>query len=352
MENKYYDYSWIKNKKKLDLDNEIPAIYLISSNRTSGKTTGGLKLCLEDFIESGKKIILLFRYQYELSSAASLFDDVLSIYKFGKEMVVKSHAGGLFYEIFIDEKSCGFSIALSNPDSLKKYSPIFKDCQNIFMDEFSTESGRYLPDEIGKFQSILMTISRGGGEQSRYMRVIMCSNFVTLMNPYFVFFNIHTRVNKNTHFLRGHGWIAHFDENEHASTAVKENRLFAAFSNSTYMKYSTENIYLHDNLQFVEKMDGKFKRVCVIREEKFDIIIEHFFNSGLLHCRKVKTRQNDKVTYTGNVNVHDTTTVLINRNTWICKTLIEFYNKGLLRFSDFETKSVIFSILGIAFFDK
>jgi hypothetical protein len=168
----YYNPKHILSMK--DLDGDEPTIYMVTTNRSAGKTTAFLKKSLVDFKKSGAQTVLLYRYQYELSAAGDIFKDVLALnFELGIDMKVKSCASGLFYQLFLDDKPFGFSVALSNPDSLKKYSPVFADVQHIIFDEFQSEKGNYLPKEIEKFQSIYLTIARGGGAQSRDVKVLI-----------------------------------------------------------------------------------------------------------------------------------------------------------------------------------
>ena len=168
------------NPKKIlsikDLDNETPSIYIITTNRSAGKTTSFLKKSLEDYKENKSQVVLMYRYKYELKASADIYKDVLTLYPdLGVEMKCVPHADGLYYELFLDNESFGYAVSLANPDALKKYSPIFSKVKQIIFDEFQTETGKYLPKEIKKFQSLYLTIARGGGKQSRKVFCFRCS---------------------------------------------------------------------------------------------------------------------------------------------------------------------------------
>ena len=60
-----------------DLENIKPAIYLINTNRSAGKTFSFLKKSLEDFKKDGSQVALLYRHSYELNSCADIYSDVL-----------------------------------------------------------------------------------------------------------------------------------------------------------------------------------------------------------------------------------------------------------------------------------
>ena len=109
-----------------DLNGEKPSIYIITSNRSAGKTTAFLIESLKLFKNMNKKTILLYRYSYEIVACCEIYKDVLHLYdEYGEEMTSKSRANGLFYEMFLDGESFGFALSLNNPDSIKKYSPLF-----------------------------------------------------------------------------------------------------------------------------------------------------------------------------------------------------------------------------------
>ena len=65
-----------------------------------------LKKALHDFKKTGAKLVLIYRYTYELNSCADIFKDVLKLYpEYGETMQGASHAKGLFYELFLDKES-------------------------------------------------------------------------------------------------------------------------------------------------------------------------------------------------------------------------------------------------------
>ncbi len=71
MNAKYYDGTNLLNMK--DIDNKAPEIYIVTTNRTGGKTTYFNRLCINRFLKQAKKFCLLYRYQYELEQVAEKF---------------------------------------------------------------------------------------------------------------------------------------------------------------------------------------------------------------------------------------------------------------------------------------
>ena len=343
----YYNPSKILNMK--DLEGKKPSIYIITSNRSSGKTTAFLLKSLREFKKNGSQIVLLYRYSYELKGCSSIFKDVLELYKneeLGEEMTSVPHAKGLFYELLLDKESFGYAVSLSNPDALKKYSPIFAKVNYIIMDEFQSETGKYLPKEIKKFQSLYVTIARGGGKQSRDVNVILLGNLVSIMNPYFIQFGIHKRLKPDTKFMRGNGWVAEFGFNESASNSIKENGFFRAFADDDYMKYSTEKKYLIDANTFIQKVGGRQRYICTIVFEGEKYGVRECYDEGCIYV----SRKYDKSCLTViafKPSDHTQNTVMLNHYSNIWKVIKDAFNNSYLRFDDIKTKSAIYDILAI-----
>ena len=142
----YYDGTKILSMN--DLDGLKPEIYMITTNRTGGKTTFFGRLFVKKFIEKREKFALLFRFNYELENVEEkFFKDIGSLFFRGYTMTSKKISGGIGRELFLhrpncDEddlgESCGYAIALNQSDQVKKNSHLFSDVQRIMFDEFQS----------------------------------------------------------------------------------------------------------------------------------------------------------------------------------------------------------------------
>lgn len=330
-----------------DLNGEKPSIYIITSNRSAGKTTAFLIESLKLFKNMNKKTILLYRYSYEIVACCEIYKDVLHLYnEYGEEMTSKSRANGLFYEMFLDGESFGFALSLNNPDSIKKYSPLFADVEMVIFDEYQTESGKYLKNEIQKMQSICLSIMRGGGHQSRYVQIVLLGNNVTLMNPYFINFGIYNRLRNDTKFMRGIGWVAEFHFNQSASKSIQNNAFAKAFSDSSYIDYSSQNCYLVDSECFLDKPKGKNKYLFTILHDGESFGVRDFYEDGFIYVsNKIDTKCKTVVTF--KANNHTQNTIMLNHYSYIWQNIRDAYNGGFLRFDNIKSKSAIFDILAI-----
>ena len=342
---KYYDPSIILNKK--DLDKKRPNLFIISTNRSAGKTTSWLKESLDRFKNTGKKTAILYRQKYECQGANLIYTDVLKIYpEYGTEMTIQRQVDGLFYELFLDNESFGYALPLNMPDQLKKYSPMFADVGLILFDEFQTEAGRYLPKEPQKLQALVLTIARGGGKQARNVDCVLLGNLVSMMNPYFIYFGIYKRFKKDTKFIRGHGWIAEISFNESSAKAIKETGIGRAFAEDEYMKYSTDNEWLINSDEFIEKPTGRSVYICTIKYDNKNYGVREYYDMGYL-CVSQKYDPDCKRLMTFKASDHTQNSMMLGRNCFLWKNIRDAFNNGYLRFSDVESKEIILEILAV-----
>lgn len=342
---KYYSLDAIKKKK--DLEGKEPSIYLICSNRSAGKTTAVLKESLENFKKNKKQTVLIYRYKYELSSANLIYTGVLNMYKeYGEEMTTQSCAEGLFYTLLLDGEPFGYAISMSNIDSLKKYSPLFGLVNMAIFDEFMKEDDKYLSNETEKLQSILVTISRGGGYQARDIKLYMLGNMVSILNPYFITFGIHKRLKSDTHFMRGIGWVAEFGFNKSAQDEIQGTGFYRAFQKESYMEYMTENRYLNDNYSFIGKPKGKSKYFATIKHNNKFYGVYEFYELNILFI-STKVDKSCRNVITLNANEHSANTLMLSRSSYTIQVISECFKQGAILFEDLECKNAIFDILAL-----
>lgn len=350
----YYSLYQIYQKK--DLKGNKPGIFIITGNRTAGKTTAVLLQLLEEFKETGKRFIIMYRQRYELIDSSKQFADCLNLYpEFGHAMIDKSIVGGMMREYWLYPQhdsdhpvSCGYGIFLKNPDVIKKYSAMFADCWNILFDEFQTETGKYLENELDKFQSVYMSVSRGGGNQSRGVNVYLLSNDVTLMNPYFIRFGIHKRLKKDTRFIRGDGWIFQYEVNRSAIEALEKNAVNVAFKDTGYSKYSRGIGQLYATSSFISKIPSVSRYIFTIKFNDKEYGVRECVDDGILHISS-RVEPNCLTTLVYKQSDYNENNKLMVKNSIVWKRLKMSYEANILRFDDIATKNDIFDILGVEF---
>lgn len=346
---KYYDGTKLLSIK--DINGNTPEIFMCTTNRTGGKTTYFNRLVINRFINKQEKFCLIYRFNYELDNIADKFFKVIGNLFF-QDYTCKAErkANGIYYELFLNKcgeskfNSCGYAISLNSADQIKKYSHLFSDVKSMIFDEFQSESNHYCSDEIKKFLSVHTSIARGNGEQVRYVPVYMLSNTVSIINPYYTEMNISSRLNENTKFLRGNGFVLEQGFVESASKAQKESGFNQAFSSNKYMSYSSECVYLDDNKAFLEKPTGFSRYVATLAYNGKEYAIREFTEIGIIYCDdKPDTSYKNKLSVT--TEDHNINYVMLKRNFAFIDSLRFFFEKGCFRFKDLRCKEVIMKAL-------
>lgn len=339
----YYDGT--KLLSMLDINGDKPEIYLCTSNRTAGKTTYFNRLVTKKFLNEGSKFMLVYRFNYELDEVAeTFFKDIKSLFFPNYEMTSKKRSKGIFYELFINEKPCGYAVALNNADQIKKKSHLFSDVDRMLLDEFQSENNHYCSDEVNKLISIHTSVARGQGEQVRYVPLYMLSNPVTILNPYYVSMGISTRLKDDTKFLKGNGFVLEQGFNLGASESQKESGFNKAFSKSKYVAYASEAIYLNDSKAFIEKPIGKSRYLATFKYKNNEYGIREFTEEGFIYCDN-HADHTFPFRITTTTEDHNVNYVMLKRNDFFLSNMRFLFEKGCFRFKDMMCKEAVLSAL-------
>lgn len=343
MESVFYDGT--KLLSLLDLEGNKPEIYMCTTNRTGGKTTYFNRLLVNRWKNKKEKFCLIYRFNYELDDIADkFFKDIQGLFFPNSFMEAKKMAKGIYCELYIDEELCGYAVALNNADTLKRYSHLFSDVSTMLFDEFQSETNHYCADEITKFRSIHTSFARGQGKQYRYLPVIMISNPVSIINPYYVKMGISARLKKETKFLRGKGFVLEQGYNETASLAQQEGGFNKAFGDDEYNAYSQQGVYLNDNLAFIEKPKGRSRYLATIKYDGTEFGIREFADEGVIYCdNKPDTTYPFKISIT--TEDHNINYVMLKRNDLLFENFRYYFNKGCFRFQDLRAKEALMTAI-------
>lgn len=340
---KYYDGTKLLSLQ--DINGNKPEIYIVTTNRTGGKTVYFTRMLINKFKKTGEKFAMLYRYNYELDECADkMFKDVGSLFFQGDTLTSKRKASGIFHELYLNDEPCGYAISLNSSDQLKKYSHLFSDVERIMMDEFQTESGKYCTDEVTKLISIHTSIARGQGEQVRYVPTFLIGNPVTLINPYYVALGISERLRSDTNFLKGDGWVMEQGFNETASESQKNSGFNRAFSSNEYVIYSSQGVYLNDNTSFIDKPTGSGRYIATIKYKGVDYGIREYINDGILYCDN-KCDNTYPVKITVSADDHQINYVMLKRNDLFLSNLRFYFEKGCFRFKNLQCKEAVLKAL-------
>lgn len=339
----YYDGAKLLSLK--DINGQVPEIYLATSNRSAGKTTYFGRWAVKRFLEHTEKFGLIYRFNYELTDVADkFFRELKALFFPDQDMTSKNRAKGIYHELFLNDKPCGYAIAINNADQLKKMSHLFSDVERLIFDEFQSESNHYCDNEVQKFISLHTSIARGQGKQVKRVPVIMMANYVSLLNPYYIALGIADRIKSDTNFLRGDGWVLEQGFNTAASEAQKQSAFNRAFGGHLYVKYSSERFYLNDNTAFIDQPTGTSRYVCTLKYMGKNYGIREFREEGVIYCDS-SADLTFPVRLSLTTDDHEINYMLLQRNDLMIKLLRTYFERGLFRFRNMECKKAILELL-------
>lgn len=347
----YYNADRVLAKK--DINGREPSIIICVGNRTGGKTTAWGMHVLDRFLSDGRQFMLIYRYAYELEGVSQKFFNDLRGLKYGEYLMEDKIMGkGSYVELHLgkieDENKpvCGYAVALNKFDAIKKQSHVFTNVWTMLFDEFQPESNVYLPNEIDKFMSIYVSVARGNGQMSRNVRVVLISNPVTILNPYYSILGITDRLRTNTKYMRGDGYIFEQLINTAAAKAQAENTVLRAFTKSSYSAYLTELEYLNDNTNFIGKPEGRgrYYMTVIYGKEHYGIYVYTDQNIYYVSDRA-------DLTYSLNVSIrpadHNSGTVMYTAFPKVIADMRNAFSLGFFRFKNAKCKDVAFELLTI-----
>lgn len=339
----YYDGTKLLSLQ--DLNGEKPEIYIVTTNRTGGKTTYFNRLVVNKFLKGQGKFGLIYRYNYELDDVSEkFFKDIHNLFFPDYTMKSVRRAKGIFHELILNDKPCGYAISLNSADQIKKYSHLFSDVNRMIFDEFQSETNHYCSDEVKKFISIHTSIARGNGEMTRYVPVYMLSNPVTIINPYYVALGVTNRLRKETKFLRGDGFVLEQGFNETASQALLSSGFNKAFASNDYVSYAGEAVYLNDNQAFIEKPIGYCDYICTLKYKGNFYGIKEYPESGVLYVDD-KPDLGYRIKISVTTEDHDINFVMLRRYDEYIVNLRYFFSRGCFRFKDLMCKEALISAI-------
>lgn len=328
-----------------DLNGLDPELFFICGNRTAGKTFFFKRWFVRRWMKYKERFVVFVRFIDDIAgSAEGFWADIGPICWPGVTMTQKPLLHGKAAELLINGERCGYVIALNDPERIKRNSAQFADAERGFLDEFMSETGKYVPNEIVKFNSIRISIARGGakGTHARYFPVYLCSNNVTIFNPYFDYFDVGRRLQNRTKFLRGDGWVLEQTFNADAAAAIRKN--FKSMSEKE-LAYATENKYLLDDNRFVDDIPGNKYCFMGIRNDSRIFGCWQGYDGRILISRKfdpscqfvIATRDAD----------HTTGTILMGLTSTYVKMVRKAYDYGQVFFDSGSARSNFISALSI-----
>lgn len=285
----------------------------VVGGRGIGKTYGAKKRAIVNAIRRSEMFIYLRRYKTELSAARdTFFSDIQQEFK-GYDFRLKSNIAQMSPVKDRDNKrrewhNIGYFFALSTAQSLKSVS--FPTVTLIIFDEFILERGafHYLPNEAIVFNNFYSTVDRNQDKT----KVLFLANSVSIMNPYFIEYDVRPNTN-NAFIVKYQGFVVcHFIDSENFSRSVYETAFGRFIQNTEYAKFAVGNEFAdnNDNLLALKTSRAKYLFTLECRTGIFSVWHDSVTSDYFIQDKLPK----DNVTFTLLSDKMDTNKILVNFN--------------------------------------
>ena len=314
------------NPQKLLSYNRI--LNFIIGARGIGKSYGFKVYPIKRFIKTGEQFIYVRRYKGELKKVSRYFDDVAQEFP-NHEFKVKGK------EFWIDGKLAGVAIPLSTWQSEK--SNAYPNVTTIIFDEFIREKDKsgYLPNEVEALLNLMDTVFR----DRENVRCVCLSNAVSVVNPYFLYFDLMPDTNKR--FNAYENIVVEIPDSFDFSQYRRKTRFGSLIDGTNYGDMSLDNEFTHDSPVFIEKRtkESKFKFTVVFQGVTMGVWVD--VNEGLMFLSPDYDPSSKNVYALTKDDFTENQLLVVGwRQNYHLMKLVSAFKKGLLRFDNQVTRNI------------
>ena len=327
------------DKQQLLSHNKI--MNMVLSNRGGGKTFHFTRWAIDDFKKTGKQTVWVRRYGTELTDDEKgilvknrYFDAVKDFYP-DDELTIEGSSGLINGEVAI------IFVALSTSRQMKSVN--FPNVNKIIFDEFLITEGRngYLKAEVEIFLDLYETIAR----LRENVRAILLANNITVVNPYFLFWNI--KPDRTKRFtVQGQVCVEFFLDSEFVEKK-KKTAFGQLVAGTRYGDYAIENKALLDSDTFIEEKTAKAEFMLGM---KYNGVMYGFwvdYHEGRIYVN----RQYDPSSYSLyclTKDDHEANLLLIKSlgDNKRGQRIVFAFRNGIIRFSDMQVKNQFYEYIG------
>lgn len=309
---------------------------MVLSNRGGGKTFDSTRWGIDDFKKTGHQTVWVRRYQTEIDEMlqnGKFFDAVREWYP-KDELTIDGNLGMVNGEVAF------YFIALSTSRQLKSNN--YPLVNKIIFDEFIIDKGRitYLKNEVEVFLDLYETVAR----MRDNVRAVLLANSVTIVNPYFLFWNI--KPNPKKRFTRvGQVCVELFTDADFVEQK-KKTRFGQLVNNTRYGKYAIDNQWLLDNETFIQAKtpDAEFMLGLKYNGIMYGFWVD--YKVGLIFVNR-QYDPSSLLLFCLTKEDHEPNLLLIKNISDVkrVKRLVYAFQNGLIRFEDMQVKNQFYEYI-------
>ena len=310
---------------------------MVLSNRGGGKTFHFTRWGIDDFKKTGAQCVWVRRYQTEIDEMllnGKFFDAVREYYP-SDELTIEGNLG------LVNGEVAFYFIALSTSRQLKSNN--YPHVNKIVFDEFIIDKGRvtYLKAEVEVFLDLYETVAR----MRDNVRAVLLANSITIVNPYFLFWNIKPNTKKRF-TVQGQVCVELFTDAEFIEKK-KRTRFGQLVQGTRYSDYAIDNQWLLDNDTFIEPKTPDAEFMLGL---KYNGIMYGFwadYTIGRIYVNKQYDPSSYSL-YCLTKEDHEANLLLIKSlgDSKRIQRIVFAFRNGLIRFSDMQVKNQFYEFIG------
>jgi hypothetical protein len=330
----YYDYGSLLSRNGV-------FNYLVGG-RGLGKTFGAKDQAIKRYIRNGDMFIYVRRYETEIKTIGTFFDDIAEKYP-DWDFKVDGRAFLISPATERDAKKrkwtiFGFAVVLSKAQQFK--SVAYPRVTLIIFDEFIIEKGviHYLPGEAKLFLNFFLTVDRG---QDKTI-VLFLANAVSVINPYFLEYKI--RPKEGTEWLRmNDGFtICHFPKAADYAKSFMETRFGKFIQGTEYADYAIGNEFSDNSDLLIRQKDSDAKYLMSLENRLGTFSVWHNLNTDEYFSQAKLPGNEIKYTLLPE-NMSEEKTLLLQNDRYV-QDLRTAYRVGRMFFDNPTTRNIFIDL--------
>lgn len=320
-------------------------MHFLVGQRGVGKTYGWKKKAIRAAIRRGEQFMYVRRYKEELKiSKETFFDD----------LVVKGEFPGFDFRSYgsfaqmapastRDDKkrpwkTIGHFVALSTAANIK--SVAYPLVTNIGFDEFIIEKGnvQYIANEVHKFLNLYSTVDRNQDKT----KVFLMANSVSIMNPYFLYWDIKPDDSKEFTVLMDGYLVVHFVDAEEFTDQVYETKFGKFIKGTDFGDFAVGNEFSdnHDNLLNVKGASARYTYTLETKHGTFSVWIDWL--AGKFYVQEKRPKQ--EILYTTVTELMADGKILLPYSSKLMQTLRSAFHHGNVYFDTAKSRNAFIRI--------
>jgi hypothetical protein len=314
------DKSLYYNPQKLLSYNRI--LNFVIGARGIGKSYAWKVHPIKRFLKYGEQFIYLRRYKPELKKVGQYFDNVKDEFP-ETEFKVKGR------EFYINGKLAGWAIPLSTWQTEK--SNAYPNVTSIIFDEILREKDKsgYMPNEVEATLNLMDTVFRDRDN----CRLIGLSNAVSVVNPYFIYFDLIPDINKR--FTANENIVVEIPNSIDFSEARRKTKFGKLIDGTNYGEMSLDNEFTGDSYVFVERRSKESKFVFSIVYKGLTMGVWVDVSQGLMYLSLDHDSTTKKVYALTTDDLKENVLFMKGwKNNYHLRKLVGSFMNGILRFDN------------------